>query len=63
MAALRVKTWISESCIWMVGFRPKIELQWPKIQNPNPNFVRTQNFAGPSETRMLDRRKFGFWAN
>jgi hypothetical protein len=39
-----------ESSIWIVGLRPKIELQWPKIQIPNPNFRRTQVF-------------FSFWPN
>jgi hypothetical protein len=34
---------LPESWIWIVGFRPKIELQWPKIQIPNPNFRRTCN--------------------
>jgi hypothetical protein len=27
------------------------------------NAKRRTTYAGPSETRMLDRRKFGFWAN
>jgi hypothetical protein len=36
---------LPESWIWIVGFRPKIELQLPKIQNPNPNFRRPDFFV------------------
>jgi hypothetical protein len=51
---------LPESWMRIVGFRPKIELQRPKIQkskNPNPNFSRTQHFAKKS-TVDFDLQEF-----
>jgi hypothetical protein len=46
------KLGLAESWIWIVGFRPKFELQWPKIQNPKS---KIQN---PKEGPQKFKKKF-----
>jgi hypothetical protein len=43
--------------VWIVGFRPKIELQWPKIQSPNPNFLNDlRTFLKKEKARWCENR-------